>query len=77
MAGPITIFAEPLCNRFEYKWTILFSQALLIISSGIFPFANKDTTHSYWTLDFPALVIGATGGMFRIRIVVAYQLLVT
>ncbi|KZV88947.1 MFS general substrate transporter [Exidia glandulosa HHB12029] len=62
VAGPITIFAEPICNRFEYKWTIIGSQLLLIISSAIFAFADKDTVYSYWALDFPAMTVGAVGG---------------
>ncbi|EJD50836.1 MFS general substrate transporter [Auricularia subglabra TFB-10046 SS5] len=62
VAGPITIFAEPICNKFEFKWTILGAQVLLIISSAIFPFASKSTELSYWQWDFPAMVIGAAGG---------------
>ncbi|KAH7099621.1 MFS general substrate transporter [Auriculariales sp. MPI-PUGE-AT-0066] len=62
VAGPITLFAEPICNRFESKWVLLTALVLLATSSGMFPFADKDTDRSYLTLDLPASIIGAAGG---------------
>jgi len=62
IAGPITLFAEPVVGRFEQKWVLLAALVLLIISSGTFPFANENTQRSYLAYDLPASIIGASGG---------------
>lgn len=58
----ITLFSRPWTERFETKWVLIASEALMITGSVILPFA--DSPHKYWSRDFPAFVIGTSGASF-------------
>ncbi|KAI0065064.1 MFS general substrate transporter [Artomyces pyxidatus] len=52
-------FTGPLAHRISPKWLILFGQLLLIIASILLTFADGED--KYWSLDFPAFVLGSSG----------------
>jgi len=54
------LFSGPWTERYEKKYVLVGAQLLIIISTAILPFAN--TPDKYWSLAFPAFIIGATGG---------------
>ncbi|KAH7094091.1 MFS general substrate transporter [Auriculariales sp. MPI-PUGE-AT-0066] len=60
ISGPLMIFSSPLTTRFETKYLLLASIILMIVSTVMLPFA--DLKSEYWSLEFPALIIGSIGG---------------
>lgn len=54
-------FTGPLSRLINPKWIILSGQLLMIIGTVLLAFA--DTASKYWTLVFPAFVIGSSGAM--------------
>ena len=54
-------FTGPLSRVINSKWIILFGEALCIIATVLFAFA--DGPERYWPYIFPAFVLGSAGAM--------------
>ncbi|KAI0049700.1 MFS general substrate transporter [Auriscalpium vulgare] len=60
-AGLIAGFAGMFPKYVNPKWTILFGLCVDIVATILLPFANK--SDRYWSLIFPAFIIGTMGNM--------------